>query len=156
MLPIYLPAKYAQLASNTIVPPEWIKSASTQSDRACWGRNSCWAMRQTPKLQIKNKKKERENEKRSAISLSLSLPLALSNRPPCFVFQVPRITAAFLHLAALMFAHAQTAWCDAATEGCTRCPRAFPRTPRNCESGAHPPAKQTHFKYLDQWISYNQ
>lgn len=39
----------------------------------------------------------------------------------------------FLHLVALTPARAQTAWCDAATEGCILCPRAFPRTPQSCE-----------------------
>lgn len=45
--------------------------------------------------------------------------------------------AVFLRLAVLTSARAQTAWCDAATEGCTLCPRAFPRTPRSCESLVH-------------------
>ena len=62
------------------------------------------------------------------IPLSLSLPLS---------FQVLRIMAVFLRLAVLTSARAQTAWCDAATEGCTLCPRAFPRTPRSCESHTH-------------------
>lgn len=49
--------------------------------------------------------------------------------------QVLRIMVAFLRLVVLTSARAQTAWCDAATEGCTLCPRAFPRTPLSCETG---------------------
>lgn len=55
------------------------------------------------------------------VSLSLSL-------------QVLRIMVVFLRLVVLTSARAQMAWCDAATEGCTLCPRAFPRTPQSCES----------------------
>lgn len=68
----------------------------------------------------------------SLISHSPSLSLS-----PSLSFQVLRIMAVFLRLAVLTSARAQTAWCDAATEGCTLCPRAFPRTPRSCESLVH-------------------
>ncbi|MEQ2159100.1 hypothetical protein GOODEAATRI_019066, partial [Goodea atripinnis] len=47
---------------------------------------------------------------------------------------VLRIMAVFLHLDVPTSARAQTEWCDAATEGCTLSPRAFPRTPRSWNS----------------------
>lgn len=57
--------------------------------------------------------------------------------------------AVFLRLAVLTSARAQTAWCDAATEGCTLCPRAFPRTPRSCESLVH-----TRLKHKDVHVRF--
>lgn len=67
-----------------------------------------------------------------ALSLSFS-PLTLSFP----LFQVWRITVVFLRLGARTSARAQTAWCVAATERCTLCPRAFPRTPQSCEEHTH-------------------
>lgn len=80
----------------------------------------------------------------SLISHSPSLSLS-----PSLSFQVLRIMAVFLRLAVLTSARAQTAWCDAATEGCTLCPRAFPRTPRSCESLVH-----TRLKHKDVHVRF--
>lgn len=73
------------------------------------------------------------------LSLCLSVkPHSLSHFP---LSQVRRIMVVSLRLVALTSARAQTAWCDAATEDCALCPRAFPRTLQSCEDTRH---TQTH------------